>query len=237
ATLGWDENAQKVTIQRYKERADEYRYFPDPDLPIVTYTPEEVEAVRAKLPELPEVKLARFINELGLKAYDADILVSERTVADYFEAVLDAEAAPKTTAKFMINKLFSKMGADSVSNDEIFDTKVSPAMMADLVKLSDDGAINNEGVDTILAELWENGGDPAAIMAEKGLEQVSDTSAIQPIIDDVLAKNEALVQRYADGEDKVFGALMGQCMKALKGAGDPKVVRELLQAELAKVRG
>ncbi len=232
ATLGWDENAQKITIQRYKERADEYRYFPDPDLPVVTYTPQQIEAVRAKLPELPDVKQQRFIQELGLKRYDVGILVSERAVADYFEAVLAAGGSPTTTAKFMINKLFALMGNESVSTEDIATINIQPQMLAGLVTLADANKLNNEGIDIILAELWENGGDAESIMQDKGLEQVSDTSALQPVVDEVLSNNTALVQRYLDGEEKVLGALMGQCMKALKGKGDAQVVRGLLQAAL-----
>ena len=232
AALGWDENAQKITIQRYKERADEYRYFPDPDLPVVTYTPQQIEAVRAKLPELPDVKQQRFIQELGLKRYDVGILVSERAVADYFEAVFAAGGSPTTTAKFMINKLFALMGNESVSTEDIATINIQPQMLAGLVTLADANKLNNEGIDIILAELWENGGDAESIMQDKGLEQVSDTSALQPVVDEVLSNNTALVQRYLDGEEKVLGALMGQCMKALKGKGDAQVVRGLLQAAL-----
>jgi aspartyl-tRNA(Asn)/glutamyl-tRNA(Gln) amidotransferase subunit B len=202
----------------------------------VTYTPEEVEAVRAKLPELPDVKLTRFTDELGLKHYDADILVSEKAVADYFEAALAAGAPATDTANLMINMLFSLMGNNNVSNEDIFSIKITPEMFAATVSLFAEKKINKAGAETILEEMWANGGDAEALMAAKGLEQVSDTSAIQPIIEEVLANNPALIQRYADGEDKVFGALMGQSMKALKGKGDGQVVREILQKLLADVR-
>lgn len=237
ATLGWDENKQRIIIQRYKERADEYRYFPDPDLPIVTYTPEEVDAVRAKLPELPDAKKARFMQDMGLSAYDADVLVGEKAVADYYEAVLETGADPKSVANWMMNNLFSLMGADSVSTEDIFEIQVTPQMFGELVKLYDNKTVNKGGADTVLKELWTNGGDPAQIVEAKGLAQVSDESALEPIINEVLDNNGKLVARYMDGEDKVFGALMGQSMKALKGKGDPQVVKDILTRILTEKRG
>ncbi len=237
ATLGWDEDKQKVTIQRYKERADEYRYFPDPDLPIVVYSAEDVDAVRAKLPELPDVRKARFMNGLGITAYEADILVGEKAAADYFEAAVAAGAEAKSVSNWMLNNLFAMMNADNVSTEDIATIQVQPEQLAALVKLYDEKVINKKGADTVLQELFTNGGDPAAIVEAKGLKQVSDVSSIEPIIAEVVGKNDALVQRYVEGEDKVFGALMGQSMKAMKGKGDPQVVKELLQKLLDEKRG
>jgi aspartyl-tRNA(Asn)/glutamyl-tRNA(Gln) amidotransferase subunit B len=238
ATLGWDENAQKIIIQRYKERADEYRYFPDPDLPIVVFTKEQVEEIRAGLPELPDAKLKRFVDDLKLSDYDADILVSERAVADYFEAALAAGAGAKTTSNFMINKLFGLMGNDNVGNEAIFDAPITPEMLAEVMKLYDEKKINKAGAEEILDAMWAGeGDDAAALMTAKGLEQVSDTGAIEPLIVEILDNNPDLIERYINGEDKVFGALMGQSMKALKGKGDGQIVREILQRLLAEKRG
>ncbi|MEO1669077.1 MAG: Asp-tRNA(Asn)/Glu-tRNA(Gln) amidotransferase subunit GatB [Chloroflexota bacterium] len=236
ATLGWDENKQKVTIQRYKERADEYRYFPDPDLPIVVYTKEQVDEVRAKLPELPHVKMQRFMDELGLSAYDADILVSEKAVANYYEQVLAQDIDAKIAANWMLNSLFGLMNEDSVSAEDIFEIKVTPQGLAAIVNLVEGNTINRKGGETVLKEMFENGGDAEAIVEAKGLKQVSDASAIEPLIDEVLGNNEKLVQRYVEGDERVFGALMGQCMKALKGKGNPQVVKEILTARLTALR-
>jgi aspartyl-tRNA(Asn)/glutamyl-tRNA(Gln) amidotransferase subunit B len=236
ATLGWDENKQKVTIQRYKERADEYRYFPDPDLPIVVYTKEQVEEVRAKLPELPHVRMQRFMDELGLSAYDADILVSDKAVANYYEEVLEQRIDAKTAVNWMLNSLFGLMNDDSISNEDIFDIKVSPKALAEIINLVEGKEINKKGGETVLKELFANGGEPIAIVKAKGLKQVSDASAIEPIIDEAISKNDALVQRYIEGDERVFGAMMGQCMKALKGKGNPQVVKEILTERLTALR-
>jgi len=236
ATLGWDENKQKIIIQRYKERADEYRYFPDPDLPIVVYTPEEVEIVRAKLPELPDAKKQRFMDEMGLSAYDADILVSEKSVADYYEQVLAEGADPKSAANWMLNNLFGLMNADSISNEDIFTLKITPAQFAALVKLYDGKTINKQAADEVLKTMFADGGEPEAVVKAKGLAQVSDESAIEPVIAGVLADNDDMVQGYLSGKDKLFGALMGKSMKAMKGKGDPQVVREILERLLETKR-
>ncbi len=228
ATLGWDENKQKITIQRYKERADEYRYFPDPDLPIVVYTPEEVEAVRAKLPELPDAKKQRFMDELGLSAYDADILVGEQAISDYYEKVLAEGVAAKSAANWMITSLFAEMNKDNVSTEDIDTIKINPQQFGALVKLYDNNVVNKNAAEKVLKEMYTNGGDPATIVEEKGLAQVSDTSVIEPVIQEVIDSNGKMVTRYYDGEEKLFNALFGQCMKALKGKGDPQVVRQLL---------
>lgn len=228
ATMGWDENKQQVFVQRYKERADEYRYFPDPDLPIVTYTPEEIEAVKAKLPELPTEKQERFMSQLGLSAADASILVGEKAVAEFFDLAVTAGADPKMCAKWMINNLFSLMNNASVSTEDILNTQVTPQRFAELLKLVEKKQINQASGLKVLEIIWNNGGEPVEIVKVQGLAQVSDTSAIEPIVADVIANNEKLVARYLDGEEKVLGAMMGQCMKALKGKGDPQIVREIL---------
>ncbi len=228
ATLGWDENNQSITVQRYKERADEYRYFPDPDLPIVVYTEDDVEAVRAKLPELPGEKRRRFIDELGLSAYDADILVGEKAVADYYEQVLAEGVDAKATANWMNNNLFALMNADNISSEDIFSINVTPKGLAALITLAEDNVVNNKGAKTVLEEMFANGGEPQAIVEEKGLAQISDTSEIEPIIADVLENNPDLVERYVGGADNLFGALMGQSMKAMRGKGDPQVVKSVL---------
>lgn len=236
ATLGWDENKQRVTIQRYKERADEYRYFPDPDLPIVVYTSEQVEAIRATLPELPDAKQQRFMSTLGLPAYDARILSSERNLAAYYEAVLANGADAKSVANWMMNSLFSLMGADSIAYEDIAQIKVSPAMLAGLVKLYDSNVINKGSAEKVLKAMWDNGGDPQALVDELGLAQVSDASQLKPMILAVLQENDSMVQEYLGGKDKLFGSLMGACMRALGGKGDPQAVRALLQETLDELR-
>ncbi len=229
ATLGWDEAAQKITIQRYKERADEYRYFPEPDLPIVEVSREWVAELQARIPELPDAKRQRFMDELGLSAYDAAQLVAEKSIADFYEGALSAGADAKATANWITGSLFAVMNANEVSREDIDHIKITPAQFGALVKLVSDGTLNKGTATTVLEAMWASGDDPAQIVDEKGLAQVSDSSLIETTIQDVLARNEAMVQRYRGGEEKLFGALMGQSMKALKGQGNPQVVRETLQ--------
>jgi len=232
ATLGWDEGKQKLVIQRYKETADEYRYFPEPDLPIVEMSREWVEQVRLSLPELPDVKRERFETAFGLSHYDATVLCMDRAVAQYFEDALAAGAAPKSAANWMLGSLFSLMNRDGVERDAVGTAKVSAAALAELVKLVDGGQINKGTGATVLTEMWETGAGAAAIVAEKGLAQVSDSGALAAVVAQVLDENAAMVTDYLGGKDKLFGALMGMCMKALKGKGNPQIVTDLLKQQI-----
>lgn len=234
ATLGWDEDKGRVNIQRYKERADEYRYFPEPDLPIVEVSRAWVEGVKARLPELPDAKRERFEKSLGLSHYDAMVLCLDRTVSAYYEAVLAAGANAKSAANWIISSLFSLMNSASVEREMIGQTKIAPEQLAALVRLVDGGQLNKGSATTVLTEMWESGADPAKIMEEKGLAQVSDTSAIADVVAKILDENAAVVARYLSGEEKLFGALVGQCMKALKGKGNPQVVTEVLKQRIAE---
>ncbi len=233
ATLGWDEAGQKITIQRTKEHPDEYRYFPEPDLPVVEVSRDWVERVRALIPELPEAKQQRFMDELGLSDYDASALVAEKSIADFYEAALTAGAEAKAAANWITGSLFAVMNSSGVSREDIDQIQITPAQFGDLVKLVSDGTLNKGTAATVLEAMWDSGADPSAIVEERGLAQVSDSGLIDSTVQQVLADNAAMVQRYLDGEDKLFGALMGQCMKALKGQGNPAVVREALQAALS----
>lgn len=232
ATMGWDENRQRTVVQRYKERADEYRYFPEPDLPVVEVSREWVDSVRAQLPELPDAKRQRFMTAFGLSAYDARVLVADQAIAHYYEDVLAAGADPKSAANWILTSLFSLMNTHEVPREDIEHTKISARQFADLVKLVDGGTLNKGTATSVLAEMWEMGSDPAVIVEAKGLAQVSDTGLIGETIARVLADNDKMVQDYLAGKDKLFGALMGMAMKALGGKGDPKVVTEMLRQQL-----
>ncbi|RMF77354.1 MAG: Asp-tRNA(Asn)/Glu-tRNA(Gln) amidotransferase subunit GatB [Chloroflexi bacterium] len=232
ATLGWDENKQRIVVQRYKERADEYRYFPEPDLPLVEVSREMVEDVRARLPELPDAKRERFITELGLSAYDAGVLVADKAVADYYEAVLNAGADAKSAANWIITQLFSLMNRDGVERDNIAETNVSPQNLAALIAMIDDGKLNKGSATKVLDIMWREGGAPATIVETHSLAQVSDSAAISAVIAQVMDENADMVEAYRNGRDKVFGALMGKAMGALKGKGNPQVVRDILQQRL-----
>lgn len=237
ATLGWDEDKGRIIIQRYKERADEYRYFPEPDLPVIEVSRAWVDEVRAALPELPDTKRDRFMTQFGLSAYDARVLGLEKAVADYYEGVIAAGADPKTAANWITGTLFSIFNREGVERESIENSRVSAANLAELLKLVQDGQLNKGTATAVLDEMWATGQSAAHIVEAKGLAQVSDESVIADVIAAVLAENEAMVKDYLSGKDKLFGALMGKCMKALGGKGNPQVITELLKKQLDTQKG
>ena len=232
ATLGWDENTGQIRIQRYKERADEYRYFPEPDLPVVVMDAAYVDSIRAQLPELPDAKAQRFQTELGLSEYDARLLVTEQAIAHYYEDVLAHGAGPKSAANWILVTLFGLFNREGMAREDIEHTRISARQLAELITLVDTNKLNKGSAEKVLGMMWETGDDPGNIVAREGLAQVSDESAIAAVIDDVLARNKAVMERYLSGEDKLFGALMGQSMGALKGQGNPQIVKQILREKL-----
>ncbi|MCU0497738.1 MAG: Asp-tRNA(Asn)/Glu-tRNA(Gln) amidotransferase subunit GatB [Anaerolineae bacterium] len=235
ATLGWDENKGQIIIQRYKERADEYRYFPEPDLPILEISREWVEQVRAKLPELPDAKRQRF-ESLGLSAYDARVLTFSQPVSHYYEAVLNAGADAKLAANWITSTLFGIMNKAGLDREQIDAIKVTPNALAELIGLVSSKTINNNTAVKVLGMTFESGENPKAIVEREGLAQVSDTGAIRAAVEQVLNENAALVQRYLGGEEKLLQALFGNTMKALKGQGDPQLIREILNQAIEAKR-
>ncbi len=236
ATLGWDEQKQRIIIQRYKERADEYRYFPEPDLPILEISREYVEQVRARLPELPDAKRQRLIEQLGLSEYDARVLVMDQDVSHYYEDVIGAGADPKQAANWILTNLFALMNKAGVEREALAEGKIPAANLAELVSMVGSGAINNNTAVSVLATMWESGDKASVIVEREGLAQVSDTSAIATVVDQVIAENPDLVQKYLDGNEKMFQALFGPVMKAMKGKGNPQTIREILQQRLESKR-
>ncbi|GAB4337344.1 MAG: Asp-tRNA(Asn)/Glu-tRNA(Gln) amidotransferase subunit GatB [Phototrophicales bacterium] len=232
ATLGWDEQNGKIIIQRYKERADEYRYFPEPDLPIVEMQPEYVESVRQKLPELPDAKKARFMDVLGLSEYDARQLVAEQAIAHFYEDVLAAGADAKSAANWILVSLFSLFNKEGVDRETVNDTPISAANLAELVKLVDSGTINKGTGEKVLSMMWQTGDSPQVIVEREGLAQVSDEAVIGAEVDKVLAANAGLVDRLLAGEQKLFGALVGKVMGAFKGRANAQVVNKILQDKI-----
>jgi aspartyl-tRNA(Asn)/glutamyl-tRNA(Gln) amidotransferase subunit B len=232
ATMGWDEVRQRTVVQRYKESAEEYRYFPEPDLPIIEVSRAWVDELRAQLPELPDAKRARFERELGLGRQDASVLTADRATADYYESALATGANAKSAANWMTGALFSLLNAQNIDRADLGALKMQPAQFGALVKLVDSGAINKATGVTVLTEMAETGKDAEAIVEAKGLAQISDTAVVEAAIAQVLADHEAWVQDWLGGKEKVFGALMGKVMAALKGQGNPAVVKDLLAKAL-----
>jgi aspartyl-tRNA(Asn)/glutamyl-tRNA(Gln) amidotransferase subunit B len=232
ATLGWDEVRQTTVVQREKESAHDYRYFPEPDLPPLAISPEWIEEIRQHLPELPDAKRDRFI-KLGLSRYDASVLVAERAVADYFEAVLSAGADAKKAANWIINELFARMNKAGLDAEAIGSAKVAPAALAALIKLVDAGAINNSAGKKVLDSLYAGGGDPAEWVKQLGLEQTRDTGAVEAVVEAVLNANAAEVTRYCAGEEKVLKFLTGQVMREGNGKFPADLVQQVLRSKLA----
>ncbi len=231
ATMGWDELRQVTVVQREKESAHDYRYFPEPDLPPLAISREWVEAVRKSLPELPDAKRDRFI-KLGLSRYDASALVAEQAVSDYFENTLAAGADAKKSANWIVNELFARMNKASVEAEAIGGTKVTPDGLAALIKLVDAGTINNNAAKQVLDVMFADGGDPNALVKQLGLEQTRDTGAIEGIVDAVLSANPGEVARYCAGEEKILKFLTGQVMREGKGKFPADLVQQTLTSKL-----
>ena len=229
-TRGWND-ARRVTFsQRSKEEAEDYRYFPEPDLPPLAISDEWIAQVKASLPELPDAKVARYQSDYGLSAYDSQVLTEERAVADWFDSAIEAGGQPKPIANWMINNLFSLVNDHKQSIDEI---KVSPAGLVELVSLVEKRTINNNTGKEVLAEMFTSGESAQAIVDAKGLAQISDDSAIAAMIEQVLDDNPDKLAAYLGGKDKLRGFFMGQVMQASKGKADPAVVNRLLSQALA----
>ncbi len=235
ATLGWDEAAQRITVQRYKERADEYRYFPEPDLPIVEVSREQVAEIAARLPALPDELQQRFVQELGLSRYDASLLTAERAVAGYFQEIVAAGVEPKLAANWLSTDLFRMMNAKEIERENIDRIPISAENFASFLHLIQEGSINQSTARRkVLPAMWATGAGAAAIVAKHGLAQISDLAIIEGAALKVLAENDTMLQRYLAGNEKVLNALFGKIMGALRGKGDPTVVRRVLLAEIQK---
>ncbi|MCY3915250.1 MAG: Asp-tRNA(Asn)/Glu-tRNA(Gln) amidotransferase subunit GatB [Chloroflexi bacterium] len=236
ATLGWDEAAQRITVQRYKERADEYRYFPEPDLPVVEVSREQVAQIAAELPALPAKLQARFVDELGLSAYDAGVLTAERAVAEYFQKIVDAGVDPKLAANWLTTDLFRMMNANDIERECIERIPVTAQNFASLLTLVQQGTINQSTArKQALPAMWSSGADARAIVDEQGLAQISDQDLIAASVSKVLGENDDMLQRFLGGNKKVLNALFGKIMGELRGKGDPAVVRRLLMDTIEKM--
>jgi aspartyl-tRNA(Asn)/glutamyl-tRNA(Gln) amidotransferase subunit B len=236
-TLGWDDAAGVTVPQRGKEHAHDYRYFPEPDLPPLLIDRARVEAVRAALPELPAAKRARFEADYGLSRYDASHLVEERAVADYFESAVSHQPSavrnPKAAANWMLGEMFRLMNETGQSIEQV---NVTPENLAALAGLVAANTINLNTAKAVFEEMFRTGRAPAAIVEEKGLAQVSDTDAIERLVDDVIAAHPDQLAAYLNGKTTIAQWFFGQVMKRLQGRGHPQVIRAALDAALAKAK-
>lgn len=238
-TRGWNENKAKTFSQRSKEEAQDYRYFPDPDLPPIVFTQEQVEAIRKELPELPDAKFERFTKEYSLSAADVALLISDQIFADWFEQAtreyitvqpkVSKQEAAKKIANWMLGELLRRLNE---SKQEISSLAMTPAMLAELVYLIDTGEISGTTAKEIFVKSFESGNAPRRIVIDEGLGQISDESAILGFVKKVIETNEKAVSEYKSGKEATLMYLVGQVMKEARGKANAEVVKRLLQNEI-----
>ncbi|HQE93633.1 MAG TPA: Asp-tRNA(Asn)/Glu-tRNA(Gln) amidotransferase subunit GatB [Anaerolineae bacterium] len=236
-TLGWDETAGKTYSQRSKEEAHDYRYFPEPDIPPLEIAPEWVEALGARVPELPPAKKRRLMAEYGIRPYDAALLVSDRRVADYFEAAAHLgrahNVAPQDVANWVSGELFRILNATGIPIEAC---KTTPAHLAALLALVQQGEVSVTAAKTALGAMCETGDAPEDVIRHLGLTQISNADALAALVNAALDAHPAQVQQYLDGKTNILGWLVGQVMRASEGKANPQDTRSLLQQALERRR-
>lgn len=230
-TRTWDEKEGVTKSMRKKEEANDYRYFPEPDLVPFTVSDEYIEEIRKTLPELPDARKARYMESYGLAAYDADYLTNDKDRADYFEAMVAAGAEPKEAANWLMGDFAKLLSRDNL---EMKAAPVQAAAMADLLKLIAKGTISGKIAKQVFSEMWTSGKTPETIVKEKGLVQISDTGALEELADRIIAANPQSVADFKAGKKKAVGFLMGQIMKETKGKANPQVVNGILTKMLSE---
>jgi aspartyl-tRNA(Asn)/glutamyl-tRNA(Gln) amidotransferase subunit B len=234
-TLGWDDVREVTFTQRAKEGENDYRYFPEPDLPPLVIDPNWLEQVRLGLPELPEAKIRRFCEQYQLGEYDANVLVDERGVADYFEQVVTAapDVPPKLVANWVTGELFSLLNQ---AGEDIQGGRLPSLALAELVQMIQRAEINNNTAKVVLAEMFSSGQSAEEIVTNKGLRQISDADFIGGLVQGVLEQNPQQVAAYLAGKETLFQWLFGQVMRAVQGKANPQVVRQELQQQLEALK-
>jgi len=230
-TRGWIDETGITVTQRTKEYADDYRYFPEPDLPPLVWDRAWIEEIRARLPELPEVRRDRFMTQYGLSLYDANVLTSSKAMADYFEncvKLMDSSKA-KAVSNWLLGDFSRLLNA---TNTEIENAKISPKHLAEMLDLVDNGTISGPAAKIVLEEMFRTGQRASEIIAEKKLSQISDVGEIREVVKQVIANNSGAVADYASGKQQALTFIIGQVMKATRGRANPGVVREIIIQEL-----
>jgi aspartyl-tRNA(Asn)/glutamyl-tRNA(Gln) amidotransferase subunit B len=230
STRRWDDDAGQTFQMRTKESSHDYRYFPDPDL-IPVKTSVFMDEVRSRRPELPAEKRERFVREFGVTEYDADVLASERVLADYFEAAAKGAKKPKAIANWMLNDLLSALAAAQLT---IVESPISAEHLDELVNLIDAGTISGKQGKEVFAEMFSTGRTAAQIVEEKGLKQESDTGALDALCDQAIAASPKAVAEYKSGKVQAINAIKGQVMKLSQGKANPVIVGEILARKLAE---
>ena len=225
----WEEGSGRTKSMRLKEGSSDYRYFPEPDLPPIEVSSEQLEAWKAELPELPVQKRHRYEHELGLSAYDTRVMTDDRAVAEYFEAAVETGGEPKQVANWIMGDIAAYIKSNELTIAEI---ALKPEILAELVGLITKGTISGKIAKEILPELLTKGGSAKELVEKKGLIQISDTAAIEKIIDEVIAAHPDELEKFRNGKTKLKGFFVGQVMKKSGGRADPKLTNQLLGKKL-----
>jgi aspartyl-tRNA(Asn)/glutamyl-tRNA(Gln) amidotransferase subunit B len=225
----YDADKDETRSMRSKEEANDYRYFPDPDLLPIEIDDALIEEIRATLPELPDAKKQRFVDDYGLKPEDAAVLTSSRELADFYEAVLATGKDAKLSANWVMVELLGRLNKDNL---EIIDSPVSAAQLGGMILRISDNTISGKIAKQVFDAMWNGEGDADTVIEAKGLTQMTDTGAIEKIVDDIIAANPAQVEQFRAGKDKLMGFFVGQVMKATGGKANPGQVNELIKKKL-----
>ena len=231
-TRRWDENKDATFAMRSKENAQDYRYFPEPDIPPLELSDEYIEGLRAAQPELAEAKRERYQRDWGLPVYDTEMITSQKALADFFEEVVALGGEPKEVANWMMGEVLRTLKEKSLEAKQM---PLSPATLVKLLAMVRQGKINRNTAVEVFAAVWDTDGDPEAYVKAHGLEQVSDAGLVESVVEQVFADNPKSIADYQAGKQKAFGFLVGQTMRQLKGKADPKVVNQVIRAKLEQL--
>jgi len=226
----WDANRGLTESMRSKEEAHDYRYFPEPDLVPITVKQSRIDEIRASLPELPDARRKRFVSDFGLPEHDADLLTSEKTVAEWFEESVKAGGQPKAVSNWIMGELMRMLNENNIS---IENCPLKPEQLAGMLLLIDKGTISSKMAKNVFSEMFSTGKTAEVIVSEKGLLQISDESAIEKAVDEIIAKHQNEAERFKAGEEKLLGFFVGQVMKATKGKANPQMLNDLLKKKLS----
>lgn len=230
-TRRFDEKTGKTILMRVKEGTDDYRYFPEPDLVDIVIDDAWLERVRAEIPELPDARKKRYIEELGLPAYDAMVLTLTKEMSDFFEETIALGADAKLASNWLMGEVSAYLNADQ---KELKDIKLTPSNLAGMIKLISDGTISSKIAKKVFKELADNGGEANEVVKAKGLVQISDEGALREIVTATLDANPQSIEDFKNGKDRAIGFLVGQIMKATKGQANPPLVNKILNEEIVK---
>ena len=228
-TRRFDENTGETILMRVKEGASDYRYFPEPDLPPIHISDDWINEVKASIPEMPDKRRERYVNDWGLSDYDASVLTQTLEMSDFYNETVANGADPKLAANWLMVEVNAYLNANKL---ELGQTALTPAHLAGMIKLIQDETISSKIAKKVFKEIIANNTDPKAFVEAKGMVQLSDPAKLQPIIDEVLDNNEQSIEDFKNGKDRAVGFLVGQIMQKTRGKANPKVVNKLLMASL-----